>query len=247
MWRTEPKSISNSLLMAGQCCHSNMKTVTRACFSSTGGLKATQTCILFGFHFLILQFTTGLYRICQKDIHYRISKPHSNIFKWPRAKRETTKTAFSVKLETLFKKKKIPGTRQLINLQNSKPITEEPHHRNTTNGVQRRTTVLHNVQSISNLLPDLATVQSMLELQKPSMHLLPIWFGLSEDLSFCFQSKYIQMNLLTFNTPTVNRNILHSECKYSAIITYETKNAPSIIFIPRKCNVWVGLPLSLKQ
>lgn len=186
MWRTEPKSISNSLLMAGQCCHSNMKTVTRACFSSTGGLKATQTCILFGFHFLILQFTTGLYRICQKDIHYRISKPHSNIFKWPRAKRETTKTAFSVKLETLFKKKKIPGTRQLINLQNSKPITEEPHHRNTTNGVQRRTTVLHNVQSISNLLPDLATVQSMLELQKPSMHFFQSGLDFQRTCHFVF-------------------------------------------------------------
>lgn len=80
MWRVWPKSINNSLLMEGQCCHSNMKTVTRACFFSIGGLNVTQTWILFGFHFLILQFT-GLYRICQKDIYYRISKPRSKICK----------------------------------------------------------------------------------------------------------------------------------------------------------------------
>lgn len=80
MWRVWSKSINNSLLMAGQCCHSNMKTETRACFFRTGGLNVTHTWVLFGFHFLILQFT-GLYRTCQKDIHYRISKPHSKTCK----------------------------------------------------------------------------------------------------------------------------------------------------------------------
>lgn len=88
--------------MAGQGCHSNMKTVTRACFSSIGGLNATQTCILFGFHFLILQFTTELYGICQEDIYYRINKPHSKICKWPRGKK--VKTALS--MSTWFKKNK---------------------------------------------------------------------------------------------------------------------------------------------
>jgi hypothetical protein len=33
---------------------------------STGGLNATQTSILFGFHVLILQFTTGLYETVKK-------------------------------------------------------------------------------------------------------------------------------------------------------------------------------------